>query len=98
MLRVAAPTGRRYRPALATGLSLLRYPAFAAQQGAAQLHARLELEHPELVERGVQVLVTQLPGGDLVIGESRTLETSPYLLQRSVPMALTRAGTGAARL
>ena len=35
MLRVAAPTGRRYRPALATGLTLLRHPAFAAQPGAA---------------------------------------------------------------
>ena len=74
MLRVAAPTGRRYRPALATGLRLLRHPAFAAQPGAAELRARLELEHPELVERGVQALVTQLPGGDLIIGEARSFE------------------------
>lgn len=93
MLRVAAPTGRRFRPALATGLSLLRYPAFAAQPGAAQLHARLELEHPELVERGIQVLVTQLPGGDLVIGESRTLENVavPFATERAYRLLLEQA-------
>jgi FAD dependent oxidoreductase TIGR03364 len=72
MLRLAAPTGRRYPPALTTGLSLIRYPAFAAQPDAAELRARLELEKGELIDRGIHLLVTQLPDGDLVVGETHT--------------------------
>ena len=41
MLRLSAPSGRRYRPAIATGLTLLQHPAFAAQPGAEALRARL---------------------------------------------------------
>ena len=70
MLRVAAPGGRRYAPALATGLSLIRYPAFARQPAAAALRARLSRERPELITAGIHLLVTQLPGGDLIIGDT----------------------------
>jgi FAD dependent oxidoreductase TIGR03364 len=72
MLRLAAPTAKRYQPALATGLSLIRYPAFAAQAGAGVVRARLELEKGELVERGIHLLVTQLPDGDLIVGDTHT--------------------------
>jgi len=84
MLRLAAPTGRRYRPAIATGLTLLRHPAFAVQPGAGQLRARLELEKPELVERSAQLLVAQLPDGDLIIGDTKAYENVP------VPFATER--------
>jgi FAD dependent oxidoreductase TIGR03364 len=77
MLRLVAPTGRRYQPALATGLSLIRYPAFASQPGAAELRARLELEKGELIDRGIHLLVTQLPDGDLVIGDTHTYADTP---------------------
>jgi FAD dependent oxidoreductase TIGR03364 len=70
MLRVASPGGRRYGPALATGLSLIRYPAFADQAPTAALRARLEREAPELLAHGIHLLITQLPGGDLIIGDS----------------------------
>ena len=70
MLRVAAPAGRCYGPALATGLSLIRYPAFAAQAPAAGLAARLARERPELIAEGIHLLVTQRPDGDLIIGDS----------------------------
>lgn len=70
MLRVAAPAGRRYGPALATGLSLIRYPAFASQPAAAALRERLASERPELVEAGIHLLVTQLPDGDLILGDT----------------------------
>jgi FAD dependent oxidoreductase TIGR03364 len=72
MLRLAAPTGRRYEPALATSLSLIRYPAFAAQPSTAELRTRLEVEKGELIERGIHLLVTQLPDGDLVVGDTHT--------------------------
>ncbi len=70
MLRVTAPGGRRYAPALVTGLSLIRYPAFARQPGAVALRARLTRERPELIAAGIHLLVTQLPGGDLIIGDT----------------------------
>src|SRR5262249_39807586 len=70
MLRVAAPDGRRYAPALVTGLSLVRYPAFASTPQAAALTARLQAERPELLAAGIHLLVTQLPDGDLIIGDT----------------------------
>jgi len=72
MLRVGAPAGREYRPALATGLSMIRYPAFASRPAAAALRSRLEIEKAELVANGVHLLITQLPDGDLVIGDTHT--------------------------
>jgi FAD dependent oxidoreductase TIGR03364 len=77
MLRLKAPTGRRYQPALATGLSLIRYPAFTAQPSAAELRARLELEKGELIDRGIHLLVTQLPDGDLIVGDTHTYADTP---------------------
>jgi FAD dependent oxidoreductase TIGR03364 len=72
MLRVGAPAGRRYRNALATGYSLVRYPAFRDQPAALKLRGRLERERPELLESGIHLLITQLPEGDLVIGDTHT--------------------------
>jgi FAD dependent oxidoreductase TIGR03364 len=70
MLRLRAPVGRRYRPALATGLSLIRYPAFASKPEAAELRARLLREKPALVSNGIHLLVTQRPDGDLIVGDT----------------------------
>lgn len=72
MLRLTPPAGRRYRPGLATGLSLIRYPAFATRALAAPLRARLEAEKGELVAHGIHLLVTQLPDGDLIVGDTHT--------------------------
>ena len=85
MLRLAAPAGRRYRPTLAGGTCLLSQPAFATQPDAEAVRARLELGQPELVEGGVALVVAQLPGGDLVVGGTRTAEeapTSPFMVER----------------
>jgi FAD dependent oxidoreductase TIGR03364 len=70
MLRVAAPAGARYRPALLTGLSLVRYPGYSGHPGAAALQGRIEAERPELLAAGVHLIVTQLPGGDLLLGDT----------------------------
>ncbi len=77
MLRVAAPGGRRYGPALATGLSLIRYPAFAGLAAAVPLRERLLAQRPELLEAGIHLLVTQLPSGDLIIGDTHTYGDTP---------------------
>jgi len=70
MLRVAGPGGRRYTPALLTGLSLLRYPAFTAQRGSERVRARIAEERPELVAAGIHLIVAQLPGGDPIVGDT----------------------------
>ena len=95
MLRLAAPTGRRYRPALATGLSLVRYPAFASQPGSAELRARLEIEKGELIDRGIHLLVTQLPDGDLIVGDTHTYADTlaPFGEERLYRLLLDEART-----
>jgi FAD dependent oxidoreductase TIGR03364 len=77
MLRVARPTGRAIRPALLTGLSLLRYRGYASCPSLDALRCRLEQERPELVAADVNLIVTQMPGGDLVIGDTHAYARTP---------------------
>jgi FAD dependent oxidoreductase TIGR03364 len=77
MLRIAAPHERRYPPALVTGLSTIRYPAFTAQPASAQVRERLLAQRPELVEAGIHLIVTQLPDGDLIIGDTHAYADTP---------------------
>ena len=80
MLRVANPGGRPIAPAVLTGTSLLRYPAFKAMPAAAALHERYEREHADLMRAGLNLMFTQLPGGDLTIGDTHAYATThdPY--------------------
>ena len=93
MLRVAAPRGRRYGPALLTGLSLLRYPAFTALAESEPLRARLEREQPELLAAGIHLIVTQLPGGDLILGDTHDYGdgVSPFRRERLDELVLGEA-------
>ena len=93
MLRLAAPTGRRYRQTLTTALSLLEYPGFRAQPGIRQLRDRLELETPELIERGVRPVVTQLRDGDLILGgtAAHTASPKPFSRERLDELMLDQA-------
>jgi FAD dependent oxidoreductase TIGR03364 len=93
MLRIAAPSGRSYAPALVTGLSLIRYPGFAGRPAAAGLRERLARERPELLEAGIHLLVTQLPDGDLIIGDTHEYgETvSPFGDERLDELLLAEA-------
>jgi FAD dependent oxidoreductase TIGR03364 len=93
MLRVGAPDGRRYGPALLTGLSLLRYPGYRAQTGADALAARIAAESPELLKRGVHLIVTQLPGGDLILGDTHEYgdAVSPFGDEALDELVLTQA-------
>ena len=70
MLRVAAPDARRIDPAVLTGTSLLRYGAFAELPSQGAVRARLEAESPELLAADVNLMLTQHPGGDLLIGDT----------------------------
>jgi FAD dependent oxidoreductase TIGR03364 len=72
MLRVAAPDNRVYAPALMTGLSMIRYPAFTAQPAADSVREQIRSERPELLEAGIHLIVAQLPQGDLIIGDTHS--------------------------
>jgi len=93
MLRVAAPDGRRYFPALLTGLSLLRYPGFTVQPAAKRVRARLIAEVPELVAAGIHLIVVQLPDGDLILGDTHEYgdTVSPFSDERLDRLVLSEA-------
>lgn len=69
MLQVRAP-GIAMAPALLTGSSMLRYPAFAATPGAAAMRRRWADERPEMLAAVVNHMITQRPDGDLVVGDT----------------------------
>ena len=77
MLQVAAPDGRTVEPAVLTGLSLLRYPAFRACPSAATVRARIGAEQPDLLAADVNLMLTQLPDGDLLVGDTHTYADTP---------------------
>jgi FAD dependent oxidoreductase TIGR03364 len=70
MLRVAAPDARRVEPALATGLALLRYSGFAGCPSLGELRDRYRRERPELLEHEVNLLLTQQPDGEFLLGDT----------------------------
>jgi FAD dependent oxidoreductase TIGR03364 len=77
MLRVAAPGQRVYDPALMTGLSTIRYPAFTAQPDSLRIRERLRAQRPELLEAGIHLIATQQPNGDLIIGDTHAYGDPP---------------------
>jgi FAD dependent oxidoreductase TIGR03364 len=70
MLQVASPHTRPIEPALATGLALLRYSGFATCPSLPALRAKIEAERPELLQHEVNLLVTELPTGNLIVGDT----------------------------
>jgi len=93
MLRVAAPEGRCYGPALLTALSLARYPGFSDRPGSPALSRRLTAERPELVQAGIHLIVTQLPDGDLLLGDTHEYgdTVSPFGNERLDELVLAEA-------
>lgn len=69
MLQLRAP-GLRVEPAVFTGSSMLRYPALSRTAGAIALRRRWSAERPQLLDAVVNHMLTQLPDGDLVVGDT----------------------------
>ena len=91
--RRARPVAARYGPALLTGLSLLRYPAFSEQPAAAAAaRAASPRERPELLAAGIHLIVTQLPDGDLIVGDTHEYGDTRLAVRRR---AARRAGARA---
>ena len=74
MMRVSPPTGAAIRPAILTGTSMLRYPAFAetaaGRELCEELAVKLSEEDPALIAIGANVMFTQRPDGTLLVGDS----------------------------
>ncbi|SFN99156.1 FAD dependent oxidoreductase TIGR03364 [Pseudonocardia ammonioxydans] len=77
MLQVRPSTPVTIGPAVLTGSSMLRYPALAGTAGAAALRERWRDERPALLDAGINHMLTQLPGGDLVVGDTHTYDRTP---------------------
>ncbi|HEY0258560.1 MAG TPA: TIGR03364 family FAD-dependent oxidoreductase, partial [Lacisediminihabitans sp.] len=94
MVRVAAPGARSISPAVLTGTSMLRYPAFTETAAAAALRTRLAAEDPELVRLGANVMVTQRPDGTLLVGDSHRYGPTmdPFLDEGTSEALLARVG------
>ena len=77
MLRVAAPGSQPFGSALLTGTSLLRYSGFLACPSSAALAAQQSADHPALLAAGVNLMLTQQPNGDLLIGDTHHYDQTP---------------------
>jgi FAD dependent oxidoreductase TIGR03364 len=71
MMRTAPQPGQwQLGPALAAGLTLRFYKAFAICKTLAQLRARIEAEKPEYEKWGIHVLASQTADGAITLGDS----------------------------
>jgi FAD dependent oxidoreductase TIGR03364 len=81
MALVERPGGRTITPAVLSGTSMLRYPAFVETRASDALRETMGATHPELVEIGANVMLTQRPDGSLIVGDSHAydLTLDPFL-------------------
>jgi len=70
MLEVAPPGNARIGPAIVTGTGMLRYSALAAMPAVAAVRAEIEEQQPELLDRVVNLMLTQRPDGSVVLGDT----------------------------
>ncbi|MFC5053410.1 TIGR03364 family FAD-dependent oxidoreductase [Saccharothrix xinjiangensis] len=81
MVEVAPPGGGAIAPAVLSGLSMLRYPGLAGTAAAADVRARITRERPELLDVAMNLMITQRPDGNLVVGDTHhyALTHDPFL-------------------
>lgn len=93
MFEVAPPVSDPIGPAVLTGTSLLRYGGFAGMPSAERVRTALTADQPELLEIGLNLMLTQRPDGSMVLGDSHHYErTNPPFDDESVAAILLREG------
>ena len=70
MFEVAPPRDVAIDAAVFTGTSLLRYGGFAAQPSAVLVEKALRESSADLLEAGVNLMLTQRPDGSVVLGDT----------------------------
>lgn len=99
MMRVAPPAGVRIVPAVLTGTSMLRYPAFAetavGRELVQQLTEEFDETDPVLLSIGANVMFTQRPDGALLVGDSHRYGTTvdPFLDEATSEILLARVSS-----
>ena len=91
MMRVEAPSGMVLRPAVLTGTSMLRYPAFAETGAAGALRDEVRANRADLLEIGANVMFTKRPNGTLIVGDSHRYATAmdPFQAEKTSRILLT---------
>jgi FAD dependent oxidoreductase TIGR03364 len=94
MARIEAPGARRIAPAVLTGTSMLRYPAFTETDAAMALRARVAADDPGLVDIGANVMFTQRPDGTIIAGDSHRygVTMDPFQREETTAVLLRRIG------
>ncbi|GGM90316.1 FAD-dependent oxidoreductase [Lentzea pudingi] len=70
MFEVATPGGHVIAPAVLSGTSMLRYPGLSGTAAAVDVRARIARDQPELLDAVVNLMLTQRPDGNLVVGDT----------------------------
>ncbi|UVS79649.1 TIGR03364 family FAD-dependent oxidoreductase [Actinokineospora sp. UTMC 2448] len=93
MFEVAAPNGATVGPAVLSGLSMVRYAGLAGTPSAAHVRDRISRERPELLDVGMNLMLTQRPGGELVVGDTHHYATTldPFLDEDTDALVLREA-------
>jgi FAD dependent oxidoreductase TIGR03364 len=100
MARVRPKGSVALNPAVLTGTSMLRYPAFTATAAADLLRTELEASDPDLMKIAANVMFTQRPDGSLIVGDSHAYDVTmtPFLDEQTSTVLLNRIsgvlGTG----
>lgn len=94
MTRIAALRGLRIDPAVLTGTSMLRYPAFTETSAAIALRKRIAETAPELIDIGANVMFTQRPDGTIIAGDSHqyAVTMDPFQLEKTTELLLAQVG------
>jgi FAD dependent oxidoreductase TIGR03364 len=92
MARVEAPRGIRIDPAVLTGTSMLRYPAFTETDASVALRSRITADDPELIDIDANVMFTQRPDGSLIVGDSHRYDATmdPFQQESTSELLLAR--------
>lgn len=77
MLQIRPHRDVTIEPAVLTGHSMLRYAGFAVSPRLADVQARIARDEPDAVAAGLNLMFTQRPDGDLVIGDTHSYDEVP---------------------
>lgn len=77
MLQIRPHRDVTVHPAVLTGHSMLRYAGFAVSPHLAEVRARIARDEPAAEAAGLNLMFTQRPDGDLVIGDTHSYDQVP---------------------
>lgn len=76
MLEVAPPGDVEIVPAVLTGTSMLRYAGFGNMPSAEVVRREIATRTPELLDVGMNLMLTQRPDGSIVLGDTHHYDTT----------------------